>query len=134
MQEESISAILLSNLITEHRSRARHVERVDMALHRDRHDAIAMFEDVSADPLPLAAYHERDLACEIDLLRVIAVRRRAVDPVTLLFQRLDRAREIRDLGDRHPLRRTGTGLYSRGRQTDALMVRNHNHVHAEPVG
>ena len=46
---------LAPHFIAEHGSRRRHVERLDVPGHRDGDHAIAMFEDIPANPLPFAA-------------------------------------------------------------------------------
>jgi len=105
-----------------------------VAAHRDRDGAVAVLEDVAADALPFAAEDDGDLAAEIDRRWRIAARRRAVAPVAFLLQRLERAREVRHLRDRHPLAGAGRSFDRRGREAGAVVLRDDDEVDAEAVG
>ena len=54
------------HFIAKDRGRGRHVERVDVAVHRDRDDAVAMLGDVAADAFALVAEDQGDFAGEVD--------------------------------------------------------------------
>lgn len=65
-----------------------------MPAHRNRDGAVAVLENVAANPFALVADHQRDLAGEIDRVGPLAVLRRGVNPIAALLQRLDGARKV----------------------------------------
>ena len=134
-QYEHVSALRLlpGDFVAQDRSRRRDVERLYVAPHGDGHHAVAMLQDVAADSLPFVAEHERDPAAEIDRFRRIAPRGRTVDPEATLLQRLDRTGKVRHLRHRHPLARARRGLHRDGRQPDAVVLRDHHQLDAEPI-
>src|SRR6266567_6842846 len=75
---------LPSHFVAEDRCRRRHIERFDVAVHGDGHDAIAVLENIAPDSLALTAEDQSDLPAKIDRRGGIAAFRRGVDPVAAL--------------------------------------------------
>src|SRR5258705_170316 len=82
-----------------------------------------MLEDVAANAFAFAAEDQRDFSAEIDGGWCFAAVRRSVDPILAFLERLDRAREVRHLRDRHPLRRARRRLHDRN-VVNALRMRS----------
>src|SRR5581483_10622140 len=82
--------------------RNRHIQALDVSTHRDAHEPVAAFADKTSKARPLGAEHDRRRQREVDLVVPFAgVAREADRPHAGVLQRLQRARDVDDLGDLH---------------------------------
>src|SRR5258705_1779245 len=102
-----------------------------MARHRDAHDLITAFEHEPAYAFALAADHDRARAAVVDLVvEHVAALIGADDPHALLFQRIDRLSQVRDVGDHQVLARAGAGLRDGRCEPDGAVPWNDDAGHA----
>ena len=124
------------NLVQHDRGGYRGVKRFGRGRHGDRHDRIAFLARETRNSLAFGTDDEHDRGrCEVHIPRLeFTIGIEANDKDALFLERIDRAVEVRHLGDLHARRGARSNLVDARGHADASTLGNDHTVGRDCVG